>query len=201
MTTLTDTRQRVRLSLEDTGANTSWSDGEIDAGLMRALDEYSHRHPQDCVGSIPVNAGDSSVTLPPEVRTVKRVIDPNGHTVPPQAVPLRGTAGQEQSWDVWGDRLEFARRLPAGAVTIWYHGPHHFPETDEGEFSVPGEDVSLLVLGAVMWCLEQRSIADWKRGSLPARYETVLRRAQDAYRSAWRSRERRIRAGRMVGTG
>lgn len=201
MTTLSETRQRVRLALEDTGASTSWTDEEIDEGLVRALDEYSHRSPVELKAEIPVSEGDSSLDLPNGARSVHRVIDPNGSVLPPQAIPLRGTAGSEQSWEVWGDRVEFARRLPAGDVTLWYLGARDFPESDEAPVPVPDEDVSLLILGAVMWCLEQRSVADWKRGVLPARYETVLRRAQEAYRSAWRSRERRVRTGRVLGTG
>ena len=201
MTTRADTRQRVRLALEDSGASTSWSDEEIDEGLVQALDEYSHRYPMELMAEIPVSEGQSSLDLPDGARSVRRVIDPNGNVVPPQTIPLRGTAGSEQSWEVWGDRVEFARRLPAGDVTLWYLGPRSFPESDGKSIPVPEEDISLLVLGAVMWCLEQRSVADWKRGSLPARYETVLRRAQEAYRSAWRSRERRVRTGRVVGTG
>ena len=201
MTTLTEARQRVRLALEDSGASTSWADDEIDEGLVQALDEYSHRYPMELKVEIPVVEGQSSLDLPDGARSVRRVIDPRGNVIPPQPIPLRGTAGSEQSWEVWGDRVEFARRLPAGDVTLWYLGPRAFPDSDATEMPVPDEDVSLLVLGAVMWCLEQRSVADWKRGSLPARYETVLRRAQEAYRSAWRSRERRVRTGRIVGTG
>jgi hypothetical protein len=129
-----------------------------------------------------------------------RVIDPRGATVPPQTIPLRGTAGSEQSWDVWGDRLEFARRLPAGTVEIRYLGPREFPEDESNSMPVPDGDATLVIVGAVRWCLEQRSIADWKRGSLPARYEMVLRRAQENERAAWRTRERQVRIGRMLGT-
>jgi hypothetical protein len=201
MTTLNEARQRVRLALEDTGASSGWSDDEIDAGLSRALDEYSHRYPQEHKAAIPVTSGDSSLNLPEDARKVIRVFDPRGNVIPPQTIPLRGTAGSEQSWEVWGNRVEFTRRLPEGEVTLWYLGPREFPDSDESPVPVPEEDLSLLALGSVMWCLEQRAVADWKRGALPARYETVLRRAQESYRAAWRSRERRVRAGRVVGTG
>ena len=201
MTTLTEARNRVRLRLEDAGASTYWSDAEIDAGLGKALDEYSHRYPRELLDGVQVSAGESSIPLPADARKVVRVIDAQEQVIPPQAIPLRGTAGAEQSWEVWGDRIEFARRLPAGTVTIWYLGPRTFPESDADTIPAPDEDVSLLTIGAAAWCLEQRAVAEWKRGALPARYETVLRRAQEEYRAAWRGRERQVRAGRMIGTG
>jgi hypothetical protein len=201
MMTLTEIRNQVRLRLEDTGTTTSWSDEEIDAGLRQALDTYSFRSPAEQRMEIPVASGDSSIELPEEVRKVVRVIDPRGAVVPPQTIPLRGTVGSEQAWEVWGNRLEFSRTLPEGSVQIWYLGSRTFPESDSEPVPVPDEDVSLLGLGAAAWCLEQRAVADWKRGALPARYETVLRRAQDDYRAAWRGLERRIRVGRVVGTG
>jgi hypothetical protein len=199
--TLNHARNQVRLRLEDSGASTAWSDEEIDAGLRQALDQYSHRFPAELQIASPVSPGESSIELPDEVREVVRVIDPRGAVVPPQSIPLRGTAGSEQAWEVWGNRLEFSRKLPEGEVQIWYLGPRTLPKDDNESIPVPDEDVSLLVLGAAAWCLEQRAIADWKRGALPARYETVLRRAQDEYRASWRSRQRRLRVGRVLGTG
>jgi hypothetical protein len=201
MMTLADVREQVRLRLEDTGTTTSWSDEEIDASLRQALAHHSHRFPAEQRMGIPVSPGDSSIELPDELQKVVRVIDPRDMVVPPQTIPLRGVAGSEQAWEVWGNRLEFSRMLPEGTVQLWYLGARSFPEEDSGPVPVPDEDVSLLVLGSVAWCLEQRAVADWKRGALPARYETVLRRAQDDYRAAWRSRERRVRVGRVVGTG
>jgi hypothetical protein len=198
---LSETRGRVRLRLEDTGTTTSWSDEEIDAGLHQALDTYGHRFPAEQRSEFPVSSGDSSIELPDGIRKVVRVVDPRGAVVPPQSIPLRGKAGSEQAWEVWGNRLEFSRTLPDGEIQVWYLGPREFPGDETEPIPVPADDVSLLVLGAVTLCLEQRAVADWKRGSLPARYETVLRRAQDEYRAAWRSRERRVRVGRVVGTG
>jgi hypothetical protein len=200
-TTLNDTRNQVRLRLEDTGATTSWTDAEIDAGLANSLDEYSHRYPAEQRSEFPVLDGDSSIELPDGVRKVVRVIDARGNIVPPQTIPLRGTAGSEQAWEVWGNRLEFSRTLTAGSVQIWFLGPRTFPQSDGEPLPVPDEDVSLLVLGAAAWCLEQRAVADWKRGALPARYETVLRRAQEEYRASWRSRTRTVQVGRVIGTG
>lgn len=198
---LSDVRSQVRLRLEDTGASTSWSDEEIDAGLRQALDEYGHRYPLEQRTDTPVAEGDSSVDLPDGARKVVRVIDPHGRVVPPQPIPARATAGVEQAWEVWGDRVEFARNLPAGSVELWFLGQRSFPGNDEDPLPVPDDDVSLLALGSAAWCLEQRAVAEWKRGALPARYETVLRRAQDAYRAAWRTRQRQVRTGRIVGTG
>ena len=198
--TLANTRERVRLRLEDTGATTSWNDDEIDAGLRQALDEFSHRVPQEQTVTLEASEEDTSLKLPAGVRRVVRVVDPRGRVVPPQTIPLRGTAGSEQAWEVWGDRLEFSRRLPAGDVEVRYLGPRAFPESDGDPMPVPEEDLSLLVLGAAVWCLEQRSVAEWKRGALPARYEMVLRRAREEYQAAWRSRERQVRTGRLLGT-
>lgn len=198
--TLADVRAMVRLRLEDTGAMTSWSDDAIDAGLSQALDEYSHRYPQERQDEIPVEQGDMSIDLPDGARQVVRVIDPSGYVIPPQSVPVRGTSGSEQAWEVWGNRIELNRRLPAGTVVIWYLGSRQFPAGDSVSMPVPSEDVSLLVIGAAVWCLEQRSVADWKRGALPARYEMVLRRARDEYRAAWRAKERRVRTGQVIGT-
>lgn len=198
--TLAEARNRVRLRLEDTGAATVWSDEEIDAGLGQALDEYSHRYPTELRAQIAAEQDDTSIELPEGARQVKRVIDPTGRVVSPQTIPVRGAAGTEQAWEVWGNRIEFNRRLSEGTVEIRYTGARQLPTDEQAEVPVPGEDVSLLASGAVAWCLEQRSVADWKRGSLPARYETVLRRAREEYRSAWRARERQIRTGRMTGT-
>jgi hypothetical protein len=197
---LNEVRNQVRLRLED-ASGAGWSDEEIDAGLSQSLDEYSHRRPQEMRKAIEVTIGDMSVDLPEGARQVLRVIDPAGNVIPPQSVPLRGSAGSEQAWEVWGNRIEFNRRLPEGEIDVWFHGPRAFPANDAEPMPVPDEDVSLLVAGAVVWCLEQRSVAEWKRGALPARYEMVLRRAQEEHRAAWRTRERRIRSGRIVGTG
>ena len=199
--TLTDAREQVRLRLEDDGGNGAWTDAEIDTGLARALDEYGHRYPMEQRAEIVVDQGDTSVDLPTGARSVVRVIDPRGRIIPPNAIPLRGTAGSEQGWEVWGDRVEFTRALPEGTLELWYRGPRTFPDDSADPLPVPPDDVSLLVLGAVTWCLEQRSVAEWKRGALPARYETVLRRAREEYQAAWRARARQVRTGRMVGTG
>lgn len=200
MPTLSEARDHVRLALEDLTSTPLWSDEEIDTGLRQSLECYSQRVPKELTVEIPVDEGDSSITLPTGTRRVLRVIDPRGGVIPPQTIPLRGTAGAEQSWEVWGDRVEFARRLPAGNVEIRYLGPRTFPPDDESAMPLLADDLSLLILGAVRWCLEQRAIADWKRGSLPARYEMVLRRAQENEQAAWRNRERRINTGRMLGT-
>lgn len=200
MPTLAETRDHVRLALEDLSSSPVWSDEEIDAGLRQSLEGYSHRVPQEQTAEIPVAQGDSSLTLPDGVRRVLRVTDPRGAVIPPQAIPLRGTAGSEQSWEVWGNRVEFARRLPGGEVEIRYLGPRLFPPDEQSSMPVLEDDLSLLVVGAVRWCLEQRAIADWKRGSLPARYEMVLRRAQENEQAAWRTRDRQVRTSRMFGT-
>jgi hypothetical protein len=200
MPTLAETRDDVRLALEDMSSSPIWSDEEIDAGLRQSLERYSHRVPQVKTTNIPVAQGDSSLTLPDGVHRVLRVTDPRGSVIPPQTIPLRGTAGAEQSWEVWGNRVEFARRLPGDEVEIRYLGPRAFPTDDQSTVPVPEDDLSLLITGAVRWCLEQRAIADWKRGSLPARYEMVLRRAQENEQTAWRTRDRQVRTGRILGT-
>lgn len=199
--TLNDARTRVRLRLEDTGTNTAWSDEEIDAGLTQALDEYSHRFPAERRAEVPVQQGDSSIDVPEGAWKVQRVTDPSGQVIPPQSISVRKRAGEEQAWEVWGERIEFNRALAGGEYTIRFTATRAFPGDSGDPLPVPDGDVSLLVTGAVAWCLEQRSVAEWKRGALPARYETVLRRARDEYREAWQSRLRQMRVGRVVGTG
>jgi hypothetical protein len=198
---LSNARLRVRLRLEDTGASTSWSDEEIDAGLTQALDEYSHRFPAERSTVVSVQQDDTSIDLPEGAWQVKRIVDPRGQVIPPQSVRVRGRPGEEQAWEVWGDRIEFNRALFAGEYEIRFTASREFPENESDPLPVPDADVSLLVAGAVAWCLEQRSVAEWKRGVLPARYETVLRRARDEYHQAWQGRMRQVRTGTVFGTG
>lgn len=199
--TVSEARTRVRLRLEDGGASTVWSDEEIDAGLRQALDTYSHWFPDERSIEVQVQQGERSIDLPDDALRIQRVIDPRGSVIPPRGMPLRGTSAEEQGWEVWSDRIAFSCPLPAGDYEVWYTAPREFPSEDGEPLPVPANDVSLLVTGAVVWCLEQRSVAEWKRGPLPARYETVLRRAREEHDAAWRTKGRQVRTGRVVGTG
>jgi hypothetical protein len=199
--TLADARARVRLRLEDTSEAPGWSDADIDAGFRQALDEYSYRFPEQQTVAVPVSAGATAIDLPDRSAEVRRVVDPRGTVVPPRGQPVRAVSADEQSWEVWAGRVEFARALMAGNYSLWVTTPRTLPESDGEPLPVSDDDISLIVIGAALWCLEQRSVAEWKRGPLPARYETVLRRARDEYQSAWRARLRRVRTGRLLGTG
>jgi hypothetical protein len=66
---------------------------------------------------------------------------------------------------------------------------------------VPESDVSLILAGAAAWCVEFRSLEEWKRGLVAARYEQRLQAVKAEYRHQWRARRRRVRMGAVSASG
>lgn len=200
--TLGEARGRVRRRLEDTTGSPLWADALVDEGLRGALDDYSQWSPSQSSGTFVAAAGDLSASLPAGAIEVARIVDPNGFVIPRKVGDgVRSVSADELTWDIWGSSLLFTRGLLAGTYTVFYTTARGLPDVEGDSIGVPDQDVSLLVAGATVYCIEQRLTAEWKRGELPPRYGEALRAARADYAHAWDVRRRKVRVTMLQADG
>ena len=193
-TTLTATRDRLRIALEDSSGTDLWADATLDEGLKRTLDDYSQWSPTQTTDTFTATAGDTTAAIPTGLIRVERIIDPNGWVIPEQVGdPLRYVGDLELSWYMFADSFRFTRALIAGDYTIWYYTARTFPAADGTAMPVPDSDIPLLIAGGVVYALEYRMIQEHKRGPLPSRYMQPLREARRIYDREWAERRRVLR--------
>lgn len=198
-TTLSDMRDRVRIRLEDTSPNPLFAIEEIDEALGHALADYTMTELEQKTDQLTVDqSGQTMLGLPDDLRQVVRLISPTGQIMPMRgASPMRRTANEDLAWEQFSGAFHFSRPIPEGDYTLWYLAVRSMP-TDGGDFfPVDHPDDVLIITGAASWCVERRSLEEWKRGPLPARYETVARRLKGEYAQLWHSKRKRMRTGTM----
>lgn len=201
MTTLATARTLLRRRLEDASGTPLWSDALLGDALAAALNEYSQWSRQQGTTTFTASAGQLNVALPPTAREVVRVSDSAGRIYP------RATAGGgrardiEVEWEIWGGTLYFTAGLAADTYTIRYTADWTAPAGDGDSFGIPEADMDLLYALAAVVALSERAVQEWKRGQLPARYQTALSEARATAERQWDARRRRIRATSVVGQG
>lgn len=195
MATLAEVRERLRTTLEDTGVAPLWRDAELDEALRAELDAYSAAAPEERVAQVVATEGDRTLPLPVGLIAMLRVVNGRGAVIPERSSPLRGAAGEELAWELFGGELRFSQPLQAGTYELWHTAFRTWPGSDEAAFPVPEADLSLVLAGAVVWALDFRARQEWKRGPLPPRHSLAREAAVDHYRrlsDAWR---RKVRVG------
>ena len=197
--TLSDARTRVRRKLEDTTGTPLWADALLDDGLRAALDEYSSYRPAQTVATVTLAEGATTFAVPADCLSLLRVMGPDGWLYPPATDGYGRTSDLMPMWEVFGGAGYFTAGVGASDYTLWYTAALAFPANDAATFPTPDSDVGLLVALAVVYALAERTVQEWKRGGLPARYETALRDARAAVAEEWRARRRRVRVGTLVG--
>ena len=197
MTTLGEARSRLRLWLEDPTPGGLWDDDELDEALRQALETYAVSSPLEVTAALSAAAGDQTLSLPAGAGQVARVTDPHGWVIPRRAAPQRDTGAEELAWERWGDALAFSRPLLGGDYSVRYYGARLLPALDDDPLPIPDADVTLLLAGATLWAIEERMRQEWKRGPLPARYESRRDAACQDYRDLLGSFRRRIRTGTL----
>lgn len=201
-TTLAEVRLETRRRLEDTSGSPLWGDADIDDGLRASLGEYSQWEREEARLVAVVEAGDRSIPLPGAIFRVTRVTGPAGRVIPRRAgEAVRSVSDEEVSWEPWAGELTFTQSLIAGDYEIRYLTARSMPSEASAAFPVRDEDIPLIVSGAVLRCLERRSLEDWKRGALPPRHDLVLRRAAMTYEREWDARRRVVRTSFVRGDG
>lgn len=169
MGTLGDLKARLRRQLEDTNAAAYlWSDAELADDLAAAYRDYARRFPR--LATVAFNGSPSTTTfaLPADARTVVGVQAPDGTAIPSRGV-LLPEFGAAQSWAQVGATLVLQEGTEAGQVRVTYRGLYPYPAADGDPSGLPDEGEDIAVLGAAVYALQRRHIADAKRrgGSNP----------------------------------
>lgn len=202
MATRSDVLGRLRVWLEDTGPAPLWTDEELIEALRAQLDQYSHWNPEERSMTATLEPESPSLPLPDGVLSIVRVVDPGGLVLPQRAAaPIGGDTTEAAAWEVFGNALHVVGHAVPGSYTIWYEAARTFPDQDNAPFPVPEGDLSLIVTGAVVWALEFRAREEWKRGTMPPRYEHRLNAARREFRARQRAMSRRLRVRTVTVSG
>jgi len=161
MSDLAALRDLVEMDLDDAG-NATWSTGEVDRSIKRALVEYSRVSPQRAVGTVLLAADGREISLASltGLTAVVRAWHPYTSTDPEDPPEWR-------RWELWGTTLyilDGAEPVSGDSVRVYYHKGHTIKDLDAAaSTTVPGEDEEVIVLGAGAYAAMQKA-----RGSVGA---------------------------------
>jgi hypothetical protein len=207
MSTRADLRADLRLSLEDSaGTSHSWSDAELNEALRLAMREYGTQHPIELSTTLAVNTAASSYTLPvaiPDGRDLVTVLDGTGAEIPRDDAPI--TAGYPTgplllSWRTFGNQLLLSTKPGAAATwSLLYRTPRQLVEDEVTPQTIPADDEPLLVRLAQAAAIEQRAIADLKRGATrsAAELRRIAAELRESAATLARQRTRKARGGTL----
>lgn len=196
MTTIDDLRERVRIALQDPGAE-RWSDAALDRHLARAVAEISRAAPREERVTVPTSPGSREVDLGgiAGLLDVARAEHPAGRE-PPALVQFR----------VFGAmlRLEGGPLPTGGAAVLWCRLAH---EVDTAGSTLSPALEELAVLGATAFACREAASGTLERLTLQpgtaAQYEAMARARETAFRQLLREHggRGRLRVRRMGGAG
>ena len=161
MSDLAALRDLVEMDLDDAG-NATWTTGEVDRSIKRALVEYSRVSPQRVVGSLLLAADgrEISVSTLTGLTGVVRVWHPYTALNPEDPPEWR-------RWELWGTTLyilDGAEPASGESVRVYYHKGHTIDDLDAAtSTTVPVDDEEVIVLGAGAYAAMQKA-----RGSVGA---------------------------------
>lgn len=201
MTTRSTLRTTLRGRLEDLGAGPLWDDALLNDAIATAIRHYGQSLPAHRTLSLTLAAGARSAVLPADVEDdrIVVVIDATGERVPRhRAVAGGGTPPAAQAWRAWGGLLSLDLPAVAGAWRVEYRAARTPPADDAVALDVAAGDEEIVLDLAAAVALDQRVVADAKRGTandaLQARAEMARQAAERAL-----ARRRRVVRGTWLG--
>ena len=196
MTTRATLRTALRGRLEDLGAGPLWDDALLNEAIAAAIRHYGQRLPAHRTLSLTLAAGARDAVLPTDVEDdrIVAVVDPSGGRVPRhRAVAGDDTPPAAQAWRAWGGLLALDLPSAAGAWRVEYRAARAIPADDAvGVDVVAGDEEIVLDLAAAV-ALDQRVVADAKRGTANGVLQARASMARQATERALAHRRRVVR--------
>ena len=171
MTTRATLRTALRGRLEDLGAGPLWDDALLNEAIAAAIRRYGQEMPAHRATTLALTAGARSAVLPADVEDdrIAAVTDPAGTRVPRHhAVPGDASAPGGQAWRVWGGLLSLDLPALAGSWRVEYRAARAIPADDAVAVDVAAGDEEIVLGLATAAALEQRVVAEAKRGTANA---------------------------------
>ncbi|MEJ7762382.1 MAG: hypothetical protein WKF80_06275 [Thermomicrobiales bacterium] len=196
MTTRATLRAALRGRLEDLGAGPLWDDALLDEAIAAAIRRYGQALPAHRMLSLTLAAGARSAVLAEDVQDdrIVAVIDPAGTRVPRhRAVPGDDAAPPGQAWRAWGGVLALDRPAAPGAWRVEYRAARARPGSDAVAIDVATGDEEIVLGLATAAALDQRVVADAKRGTANGALGTRAEMSRQAAERALTHRRRVVR--------
>jgi len=198
MTSRATLRTSLRARLEDVGAGPLWDDATLNEAIAAAVRRYGQVVRASRTLSLSLAEGATSAILPADVEDdrIVAVFDPDGNRV----ARHRGTVSQpgepspgEQAWRAWGGLLSLDLPAAGGTWRLDYRAVRSVPADDAVAVDLASGDEDLIVSLALAIALDQRIVADAKRGTANADLRDQSRMAHRAADRTLASRRRVVR--------